>query len=46
VVPYDPRQIRGESSPYRGTLVRFCLGLEAMDDLIADAEQALAALAR
>jgi len=46
VVPYDPRQIRGESSAYRGTLVRFCLGLEAVDDLITDAEQALAALAR
>jgi cystathionine beta-lyase len=41
VVPYDPTTIRSANSPYRGTLVRFCIGLEAVEDLIADAEQAL-----
>jgi cysteine-S-conjugate beta-lyase len=41
VVPYDPKTIRGSNSPYRGTLIRFCIGLEAVEDLIADAEQAL-----
>jgi cystathionine beta-lyase len=44
VVPYEPRLIREGSTPYKGTLVRFCIGLEAMDDLIADATQALARL--
>jgi cystathionine beta-lyase/cystathionine gamma-synthase len=29
----------------RGTLVRFSIGLEGVDDLIEDARQALAALA-
>jgi cysteine-S-conjugate beta-lyase len=46
VVPYDPKSLRGADSRYRGTLVRFCIGLEAIDDLIADVEQALGALAR
>jgi cysteine-S-conjugate beta-lyase len=41
VVPYDPRSIRELPSPYRGALVRFCLGLEDVADLVADAEQAL-----
>jgi cysteine-S-conjugate beta-lyase len=41
VVPYDPKTIRGGNSPYRGTLIRFCIGLEDVNDLIADAEQAL-----
>ena len=41
-VPYDPKAIRQRPTPYRGTRVRFCLGLEAGQDLIADAEQALA----
>jgi cysteine-S-conjugate beta-lyase len=45
VVPYDPKTIRDSSSPYRGTLIRFCIGLEAVEDLIADAEQALGVLA-
>jgi cystathionine beta-lyase len=44
-VPYDPATLRPGRSGYRGTLVRFCLGLEAVDDLIADATQALGALA-
>ena len=41
-VPYDPKAIRQRPTPYRGTLVRFCLGLEGVEDLIADAGQALA----
>ena len=45
VVPYDPKTIRDANSPYRGTLIRFCIGLEAVEDLIADAEQALRVLA-
>jgi cysteine-S-conjugate beta-lyase len=45
VLPYDPTTIRGSHSPYRGTLVRFCIGLEAIEDLIADAIQALRVLA-
>ena len=44
-VPYDAKAIRGAGSRYRGTLVRFCIGLEDVSDLIADAEQALGALA-
>lgn len=43
VVPYDLAALRGRP-PWRGTLVRFSVGLEATDDLIADARQALAAL--
>ncbi|HWH82563.1 MAG TPA: PLP-dependent transferase, partial [Burkholderiaceae bacterium] len=42
-VPYDLAALRGPSSR-RGTLVRFSIGLEAVDDLIADSQQALAAL--
>ena len=42
-VPYQPPSIRDRATPYKGSLVRFCLGLEAIDDLIADVEQALAA---
>jgi cysteine-S-conjugate beta-lyase len=45
VVPYDPKAIRERPTPYRGTLVRFCIGLENVNDLIADAKQALSALA-
>jgi len=45
VVPYDLSTLRPASGA-RGTLVRFSVGLEAVDDLIADSEQALAALAR
>ncbi len=43
VVPYDLTAMR-ERPRWRGTLVRFSLGLEAVDDLIADSAQALAAL--
>ena len=42
-VPYDVAQMRGDAT-WRGTLVRFSLGLEAVDDLIADSLNALAAL--
>jgi cystathionine beta-lyase len=43
-VPYQAPSIRDRDTPYQGTLVRFCLGLEAIGDLIADAEQALSML--
>ena len=43
-VPYDVAAMRRDS-PYRGRLVRLCIGLEDADDLIADLEQALAVLA-
>lgn len=45
VVPYDLSMMRKQPK-WRGTLVRFSLGLEAVDDLIADSQQALAALDR
>ncbi len=41
VVPYDLRTMRTQPA-WRGTLLRFSLGLENVDDLIADCEQALA----
>jgi cystathionine beta-lyase len=47
VVPYDIGLMRDESVahwPHRGTLVRFSVGLEAVEDLQADLAQALAAL--
>jgi cystathionine beta-lyase len=44
VVPYDLSVLR-PTSGQRGTLVRFSIGLEGVDDLIEDARQALAALA-
>lgn len=40
VVPYDVATMRHQSA-WRGTLVRFSMGLEAADDLIADCRQAL-----
>jgi cystathionine beta-lyase len=43
VVSYDPAVIRSKPA-WRGQLVRFSLGLEAVDDLIADCEQALRVL--
>ena len=44
VVPYDLRALRGpQAGP--GSLVRFSVGLEAVADLQADLEQALALLA-
>jgi cysteine-S-conjugate beta-lyase len=47
VVPYDIGLMRDASVarwPHRGTLVRFSVGLEAVEDLLADLAQALAAL--
>ncbi|RZL42523.1 MAG: cystathionine beta-lyase [Variovorax sp.] len=47
VVPYDIGLMRDPTVarwPHRGTLVRFSVGLEAVEDLRADLEQALAAL--
>jgi cysteine-S-conjugate beta-lyase len=44
-VPYDLSIVRKQPA-WRGTLVRFSVGLEAVDDLIADLTQALAALSR
>ena len=43
VVPYDLSVMR-EKPAWRGTLVRFSMGFEAVDDLINDAERALSAL--
>ncbi|WP_295639233.1 PLP-dependent transferase [uncultured Methylibium sp.] len=40
--PYDLATLRGQAG--RGKLVRFSLGFENVDDLIADCEQALGAL--
>lgn len=47
VVPYDIGLMRDASVarwPHRGTLVRFSVGLEAVEDLLADLAQALASL--
>ena len=44
-VPYDIKALRKDSA-WRGTLVRFSLGLEPVEDLIADCTQALQALRR
>jgi len=43
-VPYRPEALRGPGTAYRGTLVRLCIGLEAVDDLVADLERALRTL--
>jgi cysteine-S-conjugate beta-lyase len=44
VVPYQLAHMRSLSPPPRGTLVRFSVGFEAVEDLVADLEQALARL--
>jgi len=44
VVPYQLAHMRSLRPPPRGTLVRFSVGFEAVEDLIADLEQALATL--
>ncbi len=43
VVPYELRQMRERATPHLadGTVVRFCVGLEDVDDLRADLAQAL-----
>jgi cystathionine beta-lyase len=43
-VPYRPAALRGPGCAYAGSLVRLCIGLEAVDDLIGDLEAALARL--
>ena len=48
VVPYDIASMRSSrfgACPYKGVLVRFSVGLEAVEDLRADLERALGALA-
>ena len=45
VVPYDLQAMR-KQPVWRGTLVRFSLGLEDVDDLIADCVQALSVMDR
>lgn len=45
VVPYELRLMRSLPTPYKGTVVRFSLGFEDPQDLIADLEQALQQLA-
>lgn len=44
-VPYQPKAMRALATPYRGTLVRLCIGLEAVEDLVGDLAQALAGMA-
>jgi cysteine-S-conjugate beta-lyase len=41
-VPYQSKAMRALATPYRGTLVRLCIGLEAVEDLVGDLGQALA----
>ena len=43
-VPYDIPAIRTSPWPYKGGLVRFSVGLEAVTDLQADLAQALASM--
>ena len=45
VVPYDLQAMRRQPA-WQGTLVRFSLGLEGVDDLIADCAQALSVMDR
>ena len=45
VVPYDIASMRSGHWPHQGVLVRFSVGLEDVEDLRADLEQALAVLA-
>ena len=42
--PYDIASMRSNPWPYKGRLVRFSVGLEALPDLQADLAQALAAM--
>ena len=44
VVPYRMAGMRRLPTPYKGTLVRFSIGLEAVEDLIADVSAALEVL--
>jgi cystathionine beta-lyase len=47
VMPYaleQMRQLTSRTGLHQGVLVRFCIGLESIDDLIADLEQAISIL--
>lgn len=44
VAPYEARRMRQLPTPYQGTLVRLCIGLEEVGDLIRDLERALGLL--
>jgi cystathionine beta-lyase len=41
VAPYEARRMRQLPTPYQGTLVRLCIGLEEVGDLVRDLERAL-----
>ena len=41
VVPYRIAEMRSKPAPYAGVVVRFSIGFEAVEDLIADLQQAL-----
>lgn len=41
VVPYRVQDMRSQPTPYAGVVVRFSIGFEAVEDLIADLRQAL-----
>ena len=43
-VPYEARLLRALPQPYEGVLVRLCIGLESVDDLLADLAHGLAQL--
>ncbi|HET8694934.1 MAG TPA: PLP-dependent transferase, partial [Aquabacterium sp.] len=43
-VPYKLSHMRALGSSIKGNLVRFAIGLERVEDLIADLDQALASL--
>jgi cystathionine beta-lyase len=43
-VPYQAKSLRKLGTAYEGTLVRLCIGLEAVEDLIADLAHGFAAL--
>lgn len=45
VAPYEARRMRQLPTPYQGTLVRLCIGLEDVGDLIGDLEVGLQRLA-
>ncbi|MFT3789462.1 MAG: PLP-dependent transferase [Tepidisphaeraceae bacterium] len=44
VAIYRAAGMRKKPTPYTGTLVRFCIGLESLGDLTGDVEQALAGM--
>lgn len=46
VAPYNPATLRQRPSIYRGQLVRLCVGLENVDELIADLTQAITRITR